>query len=148
MFIIDTGGPSDTIRILDTPETCHFKHYCRINNIALEFDLSWIVDLFETYEDLMKEASPCGFVSRIVYYQLHGSEPWLKVGLVDKDTEWLWDPKWCIHQGLRPGKIIDYPVDRSSDYDGGFMETNLVLRCKWCANDRSEIHDELHFMVL
>jgi len=134
MFIIDTGGPSDLDQSLNVPGTYHPKHYCRISNIAFEFDPSWVVDFPETYEDFMKEASPRGFISRLMYYRLHGSEPGFKVWLIDKDTQWSWDPRWGIHRGL--------PVDRFSDYDGDYLEANLVLRCTWCANERSKILDD------
>ncbi|RFN47517.1 hypothetical protein FIE12Z_8234 [Fusarium flagelliforme] len=142
MFIKDTDGPSDPNKSPDVPETYRPNHYFRINNIAFEFDPSWVVDFPETYEDLMREASPRGFLSRLMYYRLYESEPGFNIWLIDKDTQWSWNPKWGIHRELLPGQTIDFPVDRFSDYDGDYMEANLVLRCKWCANERSGILDD------
>ena len=139
MFIKDTGAPSDTTRLPNITKTYYSKRYCRIVNIALGFDPSWVVDLPETYEDLMKEASPRGFLSRLMYYRLDGNEPGFKVWLIDKDTQWSWNPNWGIHQELRPDQTIEFPVDRFSDYNGDYMEANLDLRCEFCTNERSGI---------
>ncbi|KAI1058931.1 hypothetical protein LB507_004170 [Fusarium sp. FIESC RH6] len=139
MFIKDIDVPSDMSRLPNIPKSSHPKRYCRIVNIALEFDPLWVVDFPETYEDLMKEASPRGFLSRLMYYRFDGNEPGFKVWLIDKDTQWSWNPNWGIHQELRPDQTIEFPVDRFSDYNGDYMEANLALRCEFCTNERSGI---------
>jgi hypothetical protein len=77
-----------------------------------------------------------------MYYRLHDNEPGFKIWLIDKDTKWSWNPRWGTHRGLRPDQTVDFPGDRFSDYERDYLEANLALRCKLCANERSGILDD------
>jgi hypothetical protein len=109
-----------------------------VENIALEFDPSWDIDLPGDYYALMDESSSRGFLSRLIYNGfLHSSM---------KPTIWLIDRDTLLSR--LPGTFFSFPPVSCIDDRENYVQADPHVLCSiHCFDERSRALKEFLYKL-